>query len=266
MSEKLKPVSSAARDLLSLLGVTPEEFQSTPTKGKPKFQEPTLTPTSQVVSNWVAPEDTWRPDARVLFLRHTTCLSCGASFTSPHWPETFIRQRRKGEAKGLKSHKYTPSRSHLLSSIKLPHVVEHLNVEVYACHFCPDWQVNQSAEEQQQCLEELALSHLGSSKSKLSLSDQTLSTWSGSVSGLLSQNPVLLGFDQASPVCTAPATWNFTGLSQSDGGKHTYDLIPGFNSSAFALAQYAAAQHIPSPITLAGETAEVSIALTLSKI
>jgi hypothetical protein len=158
----LKPVSEKMRKILEMLGETPQEHQAEVLARKKgvKPEPPPDNYAKNVVASWK--EDPWRPDARVLFIRRSLCLQCGAQFESPHWPETFVRERRKGEPRLLNSHRYTPSRSAIMSSLALPRLVEYIDLTVYACHLCPEWHTNEQPQEQPLCLTDLLSSQLAS--------------------------------------------------------------------------------------------------------
>lgn len=176
MSAPLKPISEAMRKALALLGETPQEHQEeVRRKGKPPKlpEEHKLTPSAVIAARWQSPS--WRPEARVLFLRRSVCLKCGQTDESQHWPETFIRERLKGHPNEVR---YLPSRSSVASSIELPLVVEFVHVKQYTCRHCPEWAAypHEAPKEQSLCLSDILTSRLATIASSQSPGGTTSST------------------------------------------------------------------------------------------
>jgi len=176
MTDKLKPVSDVMRRALALLGETAQEHQEeVKRKGKPpKLPEGSkLTPAAEIAARWQSPE--WRPEARVMFLRRTVCLKCGTTDESQHWPETFIRERLKGQADKIR---YLPSRSSVASSLELPLIVEFVHVKQYTCRHCPEWREypHEQPKEQPLCLSDILTSRLATIASTQSQASSTSST------------------------------------------------------------------------------------------
>jgi hypothetical protein len=245
MPQELKPLSDAMRKALAMLGETPDEHQAQSQAIQRKRDHrlppaPKLTPASQLVSHWH--EDKWLPDARVMFLRRTHCQSCGSEFDSPHWPETFIRQRYKGKPD---TYRYTPSRSSTVSHIELPRLIIPLETTAHLCHLCPGWQLSITPLEQPQCLSDFILSRLGNTASSAYQADPISSTSSDASCELMDTNPANpFSLDTAPdssttspPTCTPP----------TDGSEST--SLPPCNSERSATEQPAGATHTSSLTT-----------------
>jgi hypothetical protein len=253
MAEPLTPVSSAMRSLLGLLGETPQQHQQEKQQTKAAGRshklppEAKLTPTEVIAARWAS--ESWRPDARVLFVRLNTCRGCGRDYQAPHWPESFIRERLVADPKTLR---YTPSRSRVASSLQLPHFVEVVPVSSFTCHLCPEWAVAQQPQVQSQCLSELLVSHAAGIESSPSQAEATSSTSPEAASSSAAEPTPLqnteaesLDSSAASTLCSAlPAGTKPESMITS------VSMGSGSSRGSSDIALFATAAHMLSHITL----------------
>ena len=144
MPDTLKKLTDKQRDLLRLLGTTPETFQASVEEilqrkvlGKGKNTEyrvrsGRIKTIKQIVEGMTPRrEPLWIPLAYVYFVRRAQCLNCGASTTCLESPSLYILEQDKHKAS---TQRYLPVSAHTTPS--LPRLTKEFSTKTLFCLQC----------------------------------------------------------------------------------------------------------------------------------